>query len=154
VRRYLVTDSVVPISPILVTVMMQALRSFETSVLTRATRRNIPEEDIFHSHHCKNLKSYNILSVFFSRRFLSSGLLQCIIWGRIGCAVAQAVSNRLSYRDSPCSISGEVLCALWWTERHWGRFSPNTPVSLATHSFHQLLKYHHHVSSRAGKIGR
>jgi hypothetical protein len=33
--------NVVPSSPILVTLMMEALRSSETSVLTRATRRNI-----------------------------------------------------------------------------------------------------------------
>jgi hypothetical protein len=37
----------VPSSPILVILMMEAIRFSETSVLTRATRRNIPEGVIF-----------------------------------------------------------------------------------------------------------
>jgi hypothetical protein len=46
VRRLVVTANIVPSSPILITLMMEALRSSETSVLTRARQRNIPEEGI------------------------------------------------------------------------------------------------------------
>jgi hypothetical protein len=57
-RRNAKTASVVPSSPILVTLMKEALSFSETSVLTRTVRRNIPDDSILYSHRRDNLKSY------------------------------------------------------------------------------------------------
>jgi hypothetical protein len=62
VRRLLVTANVVPSSPILVTLKMEALRSSETSFLTKATQRYIPKDSSLHSFSCENLKSYILLT--------------------------------------------------------------------------------------------
>jgi hypothetical protein len=49
---------------ILVILMMEAIRSSETSVFTIAATRNITEDAILHSHDSENLK-------FFKLRFCS-----------------------------------------------------------------------------------
>jgi hypothetical protein len=54
VRPLLVTANV-PSSPILATLMMEALSSAETSDFTNATWRNIPEDTILQSTQLENM---------------------------------------------------------------------------------------------------
>jgi hypothetical protein len=71
-RRLLVTANIAS-SPILVTLLMEALGSSETSVPTRATQRNIPEDGILHSHNCEDLKSYKLIHVAILSVIVSVG---------------------------------------------------------------------------------
>jgi hypothetical protein len=57
VLRLLVTANVVPSMAIIFTLMVEAIRFSETSILTRTTLRNIPEHVILQSHRRENLKS-------------------------------------------------------------------------------------------------
>jgi hypothetical protein len=41
------------------TMKMEAIRSSDTSVHTRSTGRDVPEDGILYSHRRENLKSYN-----------------------------------------------------------------------------------------------
>jgi hypothetical protein len=49
-----------------------------------------------------------------------------------GRAVAEAVSRWLPTAAARFSRPSS-LWGLWWTKRHWGRFSPSTTVSPANH---------------------
>jgi hypothetical protein len=52
----------VPIRLILFTLMLEATRSSEMSVITRATRRHNPDDGILPSHRSENLTSYIALT--------------------------------------------------------------------------------------------
>jgi hypothetical protein len=71
VRRLLVTASIVPSSPILLSLMEEALSSFGTSVLTRATRRNIPEDTILQLSYC-NAISVMLFGLLYQPRMMMS----------------------------------------------------------------------------------
>jgi hypothetical protein len=83
-RRLLVTANLIPGSPILVSLMMEALHYSETPVLTRATWRNIPEDVIPHTFvsYVQGLLINNaILDIRFSHNLKNEfqQLLKCVM---------------------------------------------------------------------------
>jgi 3'-phosphoadenosine 5'-phosphosulfate sulfotransferase (PAPS reductase)/FAD synthetase len=59
-QQLLITANVVLSSLILFTLMMEVIRSSETSLLARSTRHHIPENGTFRSHCRENLQSYKL----------------------------------------------------------------------------------------------
>jgi hypothetical protein len=59
---FLVNASVAPTLQIVTNLIMEAICSSETSVLTRVTRRDIAENGILHIHRRERIKSYIALT--------------------------------------------------------------------------------------------
>jgi hypothetical protein len=63
---------------------METQRSSETSVLTRAARRNIPEDGIPHSHRRENLESYiHVNNTTLHLKQLRNTRVNCFICGSL-----------------------------------------------------------------------
>jgi hypothetical protein len=126
VRRLLVIANIIPSSPIL-HIFMIVIRAYETSVLTRITRRNIPEDDILHGDRRENLKpyikchlfaTYNIYNIIIVRSILSEIRVQ------------SPVQNYLTFRFSILSSSNLSWEASWIYHFPFYTFSSNLYIKV------------------------
>jgi hypothetical protein len=90
-HRLLVTANVVPRSLILVILIMEALSSSETSVLTRATQRNIPEDATVHKWLGLPMSSQSL----DSKVCLYFGTICCTLWRHyiVTCAATSLIKS-------------------------------------------------------------
>jgi hypothetical protein len=100
VRRLLVAACVVPSSPSFVTLMKEASGSSETSVLTRATRRNNPEDTILRVVFLLNVWPVHMQGRFSSPVLVWCAHLVCVILLRPDSCLCTGIRSFL-YGDVP-----------------------------------------------------
>jgi hypothetical protein len=116
VPRLLVTANV-PSSPIHVTLMMDGLRSYETSVLTRCALSNIPKDAILHSHRHENLKSYIIIHNF--------AINTCVL----NAIQVELTRMFMDYIQGPVSLSRPRRFGDWLSSSSGGETEPVSETS-------------------------
>jgi hypothetical protein len=87
-----------------------------------------------HDHVIKNTFFWVITPCSSKKSLSSGGIYHFHLRDRrfvrnVGRAVAQAVSRLLPPRRAGFA-SGQSMSGVWWTKRHWGRFSPSTSFPL------------------------
>jgi hypothetical protein len=153
VHRLLLTANVVLSSPTLVTLIMEAPSSSETSVLTRATRCNIPKDIRRYSLPCLQRGDHSLLPVrCCSLCYLLSTTPNCLlsrsICGRAMPWLQNAFRTKalrgalprpgrlfagFSQRRPGFETGSSHMRNLWSTEQQWCKFPPSISVSLASH---------------------
>jgi hypothetical protein len=116
-HRLLVTASVFPSSPIFLTLMKEALSSSETSVLTRVTRHNIPEDVILHrsfSSYIWTTSKFRCLKILM----ISSDMIthETQTWNNI------LFHKQLSVKNMPLNVWNVLWYWLIWTGQIWQKF--------------------------------
>jgi hypothetical protein len=104
-HRLLVTANVVPISQILVSLMMEAIISFEMSVLATATRRNIPEDGILNNRVTRRIINHTWNCQIIPMKF---NWILCLLERSVNlCA-----SDRISVTEKECEGVFRVALSL------------------------------------------
>jgi hypothetical protein len=113
--------------------MKEARSSSETSVLTRATRRNIAEDNILHSHHLENLKSYlnKVDTKKTVGQAVSERVIALLVWQDSADKMYRDMYKKMTEEpDVLASSNNEGL--KWVKDRNYAYFMESTSIQYIT----------------------